>query len=346
MTAVKLGQILIRHRFITPAQLEEGLTVQVTDGGRLGSNLVDLGFVSVNDVARALGQQHQIAAASDEAFRSVKSSALQAVSRELCAKYGVFPLAVEGNTLHLAMRDPQDARRSELGQALGFEVIKPYATPDMRLLYFMELLYKIPRPKRYLRAAGEGDGGWRGNLEPTINPQVVSEEVIIDHSEIEVEVEQSVTHHDALRTGPHRQISPAPQSAPAPTSPAAAAGDEFELVYLDEVEREEEDLFDLDIDIAFDEPTDVPAQDTQPMAVPQLLTKLQQAGERETIISLLLQPVLAKTSISLSARLAPKFRAVRFVIWWCRSTRPLWFSRPSTAKKSCAVMPRAMRCSR
>ncbi|PID38677.1 MAG: hypothetical protein CSB49_04310 [Proteobacteria bacterium] len=167
---MKLGEILIRHGFTTAPQLEEGLALQVTHGGRVGSNLIDLGYVALDSIARALGQQHQVPAASDEAFQAVGPSALAAVPRDLCAKHGILPLAVEGQLLHLAMRDPQRlALIHQLGSYLGVKV-QPYATPELRLLYYLELLYKIPRPKRYLSAKGDHDGGWRGSLEPTIDP--------------------------------------------------------------------------------------------------------------------------------------------------------------------------------
>lgn len=288
---VKLGQILIRHRFITPAQLEEGLTVQVTNGGRLGSNLVDLGCVSVDDVARALGSQHGVAAASDEAFRSVKSAALDAVPREMCAKYGVCPLAIDKKTLHLAMRDPRQAGLlAALSKELPFEQIKPYATPDLRLLYFLELLYQIPRPKRYLHATSNGDAGWRGNLEPTVGRAPVAGQAALRQAPIE----QRMTGPQLAVVRPQTQVSQTPQTA---------EDSEFELVYLDEHEKEaeeEDSIFDLDIDISFDEASATSATSTsQKLSTGELLAKLQQASERETILSLLITPVLSRTSISL-----------------------------------------------
>ena len=42
--AVRLGEILLREKRISPGQLQEALNHQRTHGGRLGLNLVTLGF--------------------------------------------------------------------------------------------------------------------------------------------------------------------------------------------------------------------------------------------------------------------------------------------------------------
>ena len=44
--AVRIGDLLLKEKRITPAQLQEALTYQKTNGGKLGLNLVKLGFVT------------------------------------------------------------------------------------------------------------------------------------------------------------------------------------------------------------------------------------------------------------------------------------------------------------
>ncbi|MBI3781456.1 MAG: general secretion pathway protein GspE, partial [candidate division NC10 bacterium] len=43
MESLQLGQMLVKANLITPEQLEEGLALQKTSGGRIGSNLAKLG---------------------------------------------------------------------------------------------------------------------------------------------------------------------------------------------------------------------------------------------------------------------------------------------------------------
>ena len=58
--------MLLEERLITTAQLEEALEAQVIHGGRLGTNLVELGFTQEKDLARLLGKQHGVPFASGE----------------------------------------------------------------------------------------------------------------------------------------------------------------------------------------------------------------------------------------------------------------------------------------
>lgn len=167
---MRLGEILVRHNFVTAEQLEVGLTMQVNHGGRIGSNLIDLGYISVDTVARALGQQHSVPAASDDAFRSVHPSIAGAVPRDLCGRHGLFPLGMEATTLHVAMRDPQHlALLDQLGRLLNLSV-RAYATPELRLHYYLEQVFRIPRPKRYQGVTLDADG-WHGTSLPRPLPQ-------------------------------------------------------------------------------------------------------------------------------------------------------------------------------
>ena len=46
-----LGKYLLENGIVTAEQLEEALQSQVAFGGRLGTNLVELGYVSLEDLA-------------------------------------------------------------------------------------------------------------------------------------------------------------------------------------------------------------------------------------------------------------------------------------------------------
>jgi len=46
---MKLGEMLVRDGRITPAQLEQALAHQTRVGGRIGSILVELGFLERSD---------------------------------------------------------------------------------------------------------------------------------------------------------------------------------------------------------------------------------------------------------------------------------------------------------
>ncbi|MCI0672827.1 MAG: general secretion pathway protein GspE, partial [Myxococcaceae bacterium] len=53
---MRLGDRLLAEKLITQEQLQEALAAQVVHGGRLGTNLVELGRLKEEDLARVLGQ--------------------------------------------------------------------------------------------------------------------------------------------------------------------------------------------------------------------------------------------------------------------------------------------------
>jgi hypothetical protein len=53
----KIGEILVHRDMITEAQLEEALEAQKTDGRSIGKILVSMGYLTTEDLARALSER-------------------------------------------------------------------------------------------------------------------------------------------------------------------------------------------------------------------------------------------------------------------------------------------------
>jgi len=58
--AVKLGEMLLKAGMITQPQLQEALEAQKKGGGKLGFNLVKLGFVKEDDITQLLSDQYGV----------------------------------------------------------------------------------------------------------------------------------------------------------------------------------------------------------------------------------------------------------------------------------------------
>ena len=58
--AVRLGELLLREKRVTPAQLQEALNHQRANGGRLGASLVKLGILSDEDITLVLSRQYGV----------------------------------------------------------------------------------------------------------------------------------------------------------------------------------------------------------------------------------------------------------------------------------------------
>src|SRR6059036_1982483 len=103
--AVKLGEMLIKAGMLTPQRLQEALNYQKTNGGKLGFNLVKLGFVKEEDITRVLSQQYGVPAIN-LAKVEVEDSVVKLIPSEVAQKYLIMPISRTGATVTIAMVDP------------------------------------------------------------------------------------------------------------------------------------------------------------------------------------------------------------------------------------------------
>ncbi len=156
--ALKLGEMLLHEKLITEEQLDEALKCQVIFGIRLGSSLIELGFISEEQLSRFLGSKLGVPYANPKSMTSVSPEVLALIPRELAEKYRVFPLTLEKRCLSLVMSDPADfAAIDEISFATGYRV-QPLIAPDIRIAYALEKFYNVKRDSRYLRVSGSLHG--------------------------------------------------------------------------------------------------------------------------------------------------------------------------------------------
>jgi type IV pilus assembly protein PilB len=103
--AVRIGELLLKEKRITPAQLQEALSYQKTNGGKLGFNLVKLGFVKDEEITALLSKQYGVPSINLTQFE-VDASVIKLIPTETAHKYQIVPLSRSGATLTIAMTDP------------------------------------------------------------------------------------------------------------------------------------------------------------------------------------------------------------------------------------------------
>ena len=102
---VRIGELLLKEKRITPAQLQEALNYQKTQGGKLGYNLVKLGFVKDEDITALLSKQYGVPSINLTQFE-IDASIIKLIPAETAYKYQIIPLSRAGATLTIAMTDP------------------------------------------------------------------------------------------------------------------------------------------------------------------------------------------------------------------------------------------------
>lgn len=106
--APRLGDMLVQAGKLTARDLERALLAQQEMGGLLGRVLVRLGLVSELDVAQALSRQLGIPFVHAEGFPELTPE-IEGLQAGFLQTHNVYPLALHGSELHVAMAVPQDA---------------------------------------------------------------------------------------------------------------------------------------------------------------------------------------------------------------------------------------------
>jgi len=151
---MKLGTLLLRNAAIGLSQLEGALRNQVLYGGRLGTNLVELGFIDLELLSSYLAELTGYPLASPMLLDAADLDLLDRLGSEDAHRLRAIPLGALGDpdAVAVAMVDPTDPHAiREVSDKLGVE-ITPYVVPELRALYYLEKLFGQPRRARFVRS--------------------------------------------------------------------------------------------------------------------------------------------------------------------------------------------------
>ncbi|HUS33186.1 MAG TPA: hypothetical protein VMZ53_32010 [Kofleriaceae bacterium] len=156
----RLGELLTSTRLIEPEKVEQALRAQVMWGGRLGTNLIELGCIDLEGLSRALGRQHGLPAALARHFDKADPELQKKLPAELARKWSVVPLLYVGadKKIALAALDPLPPEGLvAIADAFGVpeRVLVVSIAAEMRVRYNLERFYGVARPARFLRAKGK-----------------------------------------------------------------------------------------------------------------------------------------------------------------------------------------------
>ena len=103
--AVRIGELLLKEKRISAEQLQDALTYQRQNGGKLGANLVKLGYIQDDEITALLSKQYGVPSIALGQFE-IDTAVIKLVPAETARKYQIIPLSRSGATLTIAMTDP------------------------------------------------------------------------------------------------------------------------------------------------------------------------------------------------------------------------------------------------
>ncbi len=138
----RLGQLLMRAGIITDKQLNDALEVHRATGSPLGRVLVDLGYATQGAILSVMAKQIGIEYI-DFSERRPEAIAVSVVPKELAQRYTLMPVSITGNTLLVAMADPQNVLAlDDLRIITNFE-IKPAISTKDDIVAAIDEYYKV-----------------------------------------------------------------------------------------------------------------------------------------------------------------------------------------------------------
>ena len=128
----RIGEQLLDDGLISAEQLQQVLHRQVQVGGKLGSIMIEMGFVAIDDLLDLLSRKFGVPGVNLYQ-RNIDKTVLHLLPVEKMVAKRVLPVALDGQNLVLAMVNPQDfATISELEFSIG-KKIQPMVVPAYML---------------------------------------------------------------------------------------------------------------------------------------------------------------------------------------------------------------------
>ena len=142
----KLGGLMVARGLISASQLVAALSAQEQHGGRLGTNLVEMGFVTPAELAHFLSEQLDLPCVTS--IGHVPPEILGLVPADVASRHRVFPIDVEDEHLVLAMADPGNIIAVEEVEAASGRPVRPTIAPELMITYALARHYHVRQASR------------------------------------------------------------------------------------------------------------------------------------------------------------------------------------------------------
>jgi type IV pilus assembly protein PilB len=138
--AVRIGELLLKEKLITPEQLQQALNQQKANGGKLGYNLVKMGFVKDEQITTLLSKQYGVPSIILAQFK-IDPTIIKLVPTETARKYQIIPLSRSGSTLTIAMTDPTNVFAMDDIKFMTGYTVEPVVASEIAITDAVEKYY-------------------------------------------------------------------------------------------------------------------------------------------------------------------------------------------------------------
>ncbi len=162
-----LGELLISANKITEDQLLTVLESQITQGGRLGTNLIELGYISEEELTHFLSEHFHLPIVSQVQLSQIDPKVIDLIPRALAVEYEMLPFAFEGKILKIAVTNP--IMNPEIAEHEDFQYydLQFHVASEVRIQSFLKKYYHTDSKPRFTKLLHEE----RNKLKPLAGDQ-------------------------------------------------------------------------------------------------------------------------------------------------------------------------------
>jgi hypothetical protein len=202
---VRLGTLLLRNASIGLSQLESALRNQVLYGGRLGTNLVELGFLEVDLLSTYLAELSGVPSATPQMLDLAPADALARLGGDLAHQLGAIPLGdlhERDGSVPVALIDPHDRNALAVLRARFNAPVTPYVMPELRAFYYLERHFGQPRQARFVRSGG------RASIAAALAASIANAAAEAEDYNVGLPSGRPSTNNDSDTGGDRRRVQP------------------------------------------------------------------------------------------------------------------------------------------
>lgn len=146
----RLAETLVEEGLITEAQLQSSLQRQLVMGGKIGTNLIELKYITDDQLEKALSKTYMMPAVTADAFLGIPSDIINSIPKEIAIRHRIIPVKKEHKNITIAMENPNDVGViDDLSFMTGCRITTVVAS-EVKIALALERYYDHPRDLRYI----------------------------------------------------------------------------------------------------------------------------------------------------------------------------------------------------
>ncbi len=139
-----LGQLLLWNNIITQEQLEEALKEQKKTNKKLGSILIEKGFVKEEVLNDFLSKQYGVKSINLSSV-DFQKEAIEKIPAQIAKKYTLIPIKIKNNKLEIAISDPTNILALDDLRFISGMNIHPYLSNESAIIKAIDKYYGVSK---------------------------------------------------------------------------------------------------------------------------------------------------------------------------------------------------------